>query len=338
MTDTLTLSADELRTLMEAALMASDVRTDTSRSIARALLAAEIDGHKGHGLSRIPSYTAQAKSKKIDGQALPRAEVKRPGVLRIDVNSGFAYPAFDIAYEKLPEMIGETGIALAAFFRSSHFGVVGYHVEHLANKGLIAIALGNTPQAMPPWGGKTALLGTNPLAFAAPRPGKPPLVVDLALTTVNRAAIIAAAKTGEAIPEGWALDKEGRPTTDAQAAMEGTMTPVGGAKGAALALMVEVLAAVATGANFGTESTSFFTADGPPPGVGQFMIAFDPFAILPKEHYQHRMAQLLAMIEAQEGARLPGSRRLGLRQRAAANGVDLPAALVEEVRKIAAGD
>lgn len=337
MTDTLTLTTEDLTTLMETALTASDVRADTASSIARALLAAEIDGHKGHGLSRIPSYTAQAKSKKIDGQAIPTVEMKRPGVLRIDVNSGFAYPAFDIAYERLPKMIGETGIALAAFHRSSHFGVVGYHVEMLANAGLIGIAFGNTPEAMTPWGGNKALFGTNPLAFAAPRPGKPPLVIDLALTTVNRAAIIAAAKSDEPIPEGWALDKDGNPTTDANAAMEGTMTPVGGAKGAALALMVEVLAAVVTGANFGTEATSFFTADGPPPGVGQFMIAFDPFAILPKDHYAGRMDLLLGMVEAQEGARLPGSRRLALREKAAAHGINVPAALVEDVRNIAAG-
>ncbi|GBF27098.1 (2R)-3-sulfolactate dehydrogenase [bacterium MnTg02] len=336
MTNTLTLTTEELRALMEAALAASDIRAETARSIARALLAAEIDGHKGHGLSRISSYTAQAKSKKIDGQALPKAETVRPGVLKIDVNSGFAYPAFEIAYQKLPDMISETGIACAAFYRSSHFGVAGHHVERLAKSGLIAIAFGNSPKAMAPWGGKQALFGTNPLAFAAPRPDKLPLMIDLALTRVNRASIVSAAKSGDPIPEGWALDKDGQPTTDPNAALEGTMIPIGGAKGAALALMVEILAAVVTGANFGTEATSFFTAGGPPPGVGQFLIAFDPFAIVPKDNYDRRIEALLSMIETQDGARLPGSRCHALRAAAMDNGVTVPANLVEEARAIAA--
>ena len=128
--------------------------------------------------------------------------------------------------------------------------------------------LGNSPKAIAPWGGREGLFGTNPIAFAAPRRAAEPLLIDLSLSKVARGKVMVAAKNGTPIPEGWALDKEGRPTTDAKAALEGTMIPIGDAKGAALVLMVEVLAAALTGANYGFEASSFFTADGPPPGGG----------------------------------------------------------------------
>src|SRR5690606_6787725 len=219
---------------------------------------------------------AQARAGKVDGHATPKATRTRAATLMIDVANGFAYPALDLAIDALPAIAAETGIAAAGFVRSHHFGVAGRHVERLAERGLVALTVSNTPQAMAAWGCKRRVLGTNPIAFAAPRSEAPPLVIDMALTEVARGKIVTAAQKGEAIPRGWAVDKDGQPTTDAKAALAGTLVPAGGAKGAALALMVETLAVALTGANFAFEASSFLDAEGPPPGAGQLLIVLDP--------------------------------------------------------------
>jgi (2R)-3-sulfolactate dehydrogenase (NADP+) len=337
MTAATTLSALELEQLISAALVASRTSSPNAASVARALARAEMDGQKGHGLSRVPSYAAQAKAGKVDGFAVPEARQTRPGALMVDARHGFAFPAFDLAIETLPGMCAATGIAAAGFTRSHHFGVVGHHVERLADAGLIALAFGNTPKAMAPWGGKRALFGTNPIAMAAPVPGKPPLIIDLALSQVARGKILNAAQKGEPIPADWAVDESNQPTTDARAALKGTLLPIGGAKGAALALMVEILAVAMTGARFGFEASSFFDAEGPPPGVGQLLLAIDPAAFGGAGVFADRMSTLAAMIEGDGDARLPGARRATLRETALRDGVTVDAALLAEVRALAAG-
>ena len=167
------------------------------------------------------------------------------------------------------------------------------------------------------------MFGTNPIAFAAPIDGREPAVVDLALSKVARGPIIAAKQRGESIPEGWALDAEGQPTTDPAKAIEGTMVPLGDAKGAALAFMVEVLAACIPGANLAFEASSFLDAKGPPPATGQLLLAIDP-AALGHAQFGERMALLAEAIEEQPGARLPGTRRLASRARAAKEGIAIP--------------
>ncbi|HEX5080116.1 MAG TPA: Ldh family oxidoreductase, partial [Geminicoccaceae bacterium] len=204
----------------------------------------------------------------------------------------------------------------------------------LAERGLIGLIMGNSPGGIAPWGGRRALLGTNPIAFACPRRAAPPLVIDVSLAKVARGKVMLAAQRGEAIADDWALDAEGRPTTDPQAALAGTMLPLGGAKGAALALMVEVLAAALTGAHFAAEASSFFDDRGPPPGVGQFLIALDP-GPFSDGTFADRLEVLLGAIEAEPGARLPGARRLALRRKAAADGIEVPAALLGRLRELA---
>lgn len=327
----------ELEGLITAALVAANTAEGNARAVARALTRAEIDGQRGHGLSRVPSYAAQARSGKVDGHALPEARQTRPGTLLIDVRRGFAYPAFDLALARLPELARANGVAAAGFVRSHHFGVAGQHVERLAEAGLVGLAFGNTPKAMAPWGGRVPVYGTNPIAFAAPMPKAPPLVVDLALSQVARGRILAAARRGEPIPAGWAVDERGVPTTDAAAALKGALQPIGGAKGAALALMVEVLAAALTGAAFGFEASSFFDAEGAPAGVGQLLIAIDPGALAGADAFADRIAALAQAIEAGSGARLPGSRRLALREKAPREGVTVDARLLAEVRVLMGG-
>jgi (2R)-3-sulfolactate dehydrogenase (NADP+) len=324
----------ELESLIAAALVASNTAEANARSVARALTQAEVDGQKGHGLSRVPSYAGQARTGKVDGHAVPEARQTRPGALMIDVKGGFAYPAFDLAIARLPDMAGTAGIAAAGFVRSHHFGVVGRHVERLAEAGLAALAFGNTPNAIAPWGGSRSVYGTNPIGFAAPQRDKPPVVVDLALSQVARGKILTAVQRGEPIPADWAVDADGKPTTDPAEALKGTLLPIGGAKGAALALMVEVLAVALTGANFGFEASSFFDAEGKPPGVGQFLIAIDPAAFTGREVFLDRIGALAHVIEHEAGARLPSSRRLAAREKAARDGVTVDAKLLSEVRAL----
>ncbi|MCE2516710.1 MAG: Ldh family oxidoreductase [Alphaproteobacteria bacterium] len=304
------ISRDQLCATITAALTASNTAPAHAGAVARALTLAEIDGKKGHGLSRVPSYAGQAKSGKVDGHVAPQMSRPKPAVLAIDAGHGFAYPAFELMADELPKLAAEMGVAMAGVYRSHHYGVAGHHVERAADQGMVALLFGNTPAAMAPWGGKTPLMGTNPIAFAAPIAGRPPMVIDLATSKVARGNIMAAHQRGEDIPEGWALDQHGAPTTDSGAALNGTMVPLGDAKGAALALMIEVLAAAVTGAGFGHQASSFFEADGTPPNTGQMMLMIDPGAMAP--NFAERLAGLAALIEG-DGARLPGGGRMAKR-------------------------
>lgn len=327
-------SIAEAQALVERALTANNVSVENARSVARALVAAEIDGQSGHGFSRVGAYAAQARSGKVAGQAEPTVEQKADAYLMIDAGNGFAFPAIDLAIDRLSELAPRTGIAGAAITRSHHCGQLSAHVERLAERGLIALMVSNTPKAMAPWGGSKPLFGTNPIAFATPRTGQPPLVIDLSLSKVARGKVMAASKKGDPIPEGWALDSDGQPTTDPKAALTGTMVPAGEAKGAALALMVEILAATLTGANYSYEATSFFDAEGEPPGIGHFVMAIHPGAAIGTA-FSDRLELLAAEIEGQPGSRLPGTRRLAARADCEANGVSIPDHLLSEIETAA---
>jgi (2R)-3-sulfolactate dehydrogenase (NADP+) len=321
----------EAETLVKETLTRCRTDADNAKSVARALVGAEAEGQKGHGLSRLPTYAAQAKIGKVDGFAKPALAWRRPAAAVVDAKNGFAYPAIDAALDTLPQAAQKNGLAAAAITRSHHCGVVGHPVEHLAQAGLMALMFANTPAAIAPWGGAKAVFGTNPIAFACPLPGKPPIVVDLSLSKVARGNILAARQKGEQIPDGWALDADGKPTTDPAAALAGTMLPLGDAKGTALALMVELLAAGLTHAHFAAEASSFLDAKGRPPGTGQLLVAFDPPAFGGTlDHF----AALAASIEAQAGARLPGARRLTARERAKREGVTVTDALLAEIAAV----
>lgn len=323
----LTLAAAEA--LASEALIRCGTAPAAAASTARALVGAEADGLAGHGLSRLPSYAAQVRAGKVAGAAVVAVARPRPGLLAIDAAHGFAYPALDAAVTALPSVAKTQGVAAAGIRRSHHCGAAGRPVEALAEAGLVAILFANTPAAMAPWGGSQAVFGTNPVAFACPLPGRAPIVVDLSLSKVARGNVVAAHRRGAAIPEGWALDAAGRPTTDAAAALGGTMVPLGDAKGTALALMVELLAAGLTGGRFAAEASSFLDAAGEPPGTGQLLIAIDATALFPGA--PERFAQLAGSIEAQAGARLPGARRLASRARAAVAGIAVPDGLLAEI-------
>ncbi len=322
-----TISVAEARHRVEKTLMASGVTADNAESVARALVEAEVDGQSGHGLRRVESYAAQAASGKVDGHAVPVIREAAPGALHIDVAHGFYYPAFDRAEPKLANMAKAQGIAMAGFYRSHHCGVAGHSVERLAEAGCVALMFANTPAAMAPWGGATRLFGTNPIAFAAPLAEREPLVIDLSLSKVARGKIVAAAQRGEPIPEGWAVDAQGLATTDAARAVEGAMLPFGEAKGAALALMVELLAAGLTGGRFAREATSFLDAAGGPPETGQLIIAISAETL--SAEAPERFVEMARCIEADGDARLPGARRLERRAEVRAKGLSVDRELLE---------
>ncbi len=326
-----TLTIAQAQELVAGTLARCRTSTDNGACVASALVAAEADGLKGHGLSRLPSYAAQAKVGKVDGCAVPQASRPRAGAALIDAGHGFAYPAIALAEAILPEMARTAGIACAGITRSHHCGAAGHPVERLAEAGFVAMLFANTPGAIAPWGGAKAVFGTNPIAFACPLPGAAPVVVDLSLSRVARGNILAARQKGERIPEGWALDPSGAPTTDPEAALAGTMLPLGDAKGTALALMVEFLAAGLTGAHYAAEASSFLDAEGPPPGTGQLILAFDPQAFGGGVAHFGRLA---AMIEAQPGARLPGSRRLAASAKTQRDGLTVSDALLREIEAL----
>jgi (2R)-3-sulfolactate dehydrogenase (NADP+) len=334
MADPVRLSLADAESLAVAALVASSTSAENALPTARALVAAEADGQAGHGLSRVPSYALHSRAGKVDGFARPTLERAGAASLRVDAAHGFAYPALDMTLAALVPLAREAGIAVAALRRSHHFGQAGAHAERLAGQGLIGLVFGNTPKAMAFWGGRRPAMGTNPIAFAAPLPdGRPPLVIDLALSVAARGKIVAAQKAGRQIPGDWAVDREGRATTDPGEALAGALSPIGGAKGAALALMVEVLAGALTGSAFGWEASSMFDDKGGPPDLGHILLAFDP-GPLSGGTFGGRMLDLVHALEAEPGARLPGMRRLEGRERAAREGISIAAALHAEIQSL----
>ena len=324
-----TLSLAEAQARVAAAFERCGTRAEAAASVARALVGAEADGLKGHGLSRVASYAAQVRAGKIDGSAEVGVGRPRPAVVALDAAHGFAYPALDAAVALLPDVARAQGLAAAPITRSHHCGAAGRPVEALARQNCLALIFANTPAAMAPWGGSRPVFGTNPIAFACPLPGRAPVVIDLSMSKVARGNIVAAKKRGEAIPEGWALDANGQPTTDPTIALAGTMVPLGDAKGTALALMVELLAAGLTGARYAADASSFLDAAGEPPGTGQLILALDPSAF--SHGTADRFAALAASIEDQDGTRLPGSRRLALRARAEAEGLTVSDTILAEI-------
>lgn len=339
--DSVTLTLSDMYSLAKRVLMKSGTSEENAGHVATALSVAESDGLAGHGLSRLPSYAAQVRSGKVNGRAVP-VVTERPdrAVVQVNAKDGFAFPAISTAIDKMVPLAQKYGISAAAIAYSHHCGALGYHVERLAERGLVGIMFANSPAAIAPWGGNKALFGTNPIAFGAPRNTGTPLVIDMSLSKVARGKIMVAAQKGEPIPEGWAVDSAGRPTTNAQAAMAGTMLPMGDAKGAALVMMVEILAATMTGASYGYEASSFFDAEGKPPRVGQMIIAIDPGAtvdVFTGNGFAGRIETLISQIKIQQGTHIPGTGRETKRREARFKGVQVPAQLHHQLTMLSGG-
>ena len=305
-------SIEKLTQLATQALVLAGASAQAAQLTARALVASDTQGLASHGVSRIPQYTTFLRNGRSNGKAVPTIKNSKGAAVLIDAHCGMAYEACHLAVATVIERAHAMGIACAGVTNSNHFGAAAVHLEAIGNAGLVGLAFSNSPSAMPAWGGKTPLFGTNPIAAVFPRRDAPALVIDLALSETARGKIMLAAKEGKAIPLGWAVDNTGAPTTDAKAALAGSMLPAGGVKGAMLAMIVELLAVAVTGAAFGFEADSFFVDEGNQPRLGQMFIAIDPGALAGNEAYFSRTEVLIEMMLRDEQVRLPGDRRRAL--------------------------
>jgi (2R)-3-sulfolactate dehydrogenase (NADP+) len=321
--DGVRISLAQVEALTRRALLASGVDPRNEASITASVVAAEAEGVHSHGLARLPTYCEHARVGKIDGRARPVLDSPKPGLVRVDAKGGFAHPAIDFGLPALCEAAKAQGIAALAVTNSYNCGVVGYHVERIAHHGLLALGFVNAPASIAPAGGTKPVFGTNPVALAVPRAGRAPLVLDQSSSVVAKSEIVVHQQRGEPIPLGWALDRDGNPTTDPKAALAGgTMLPSGGYKGAGLALIVEIFAAWLTGANLSIDASSFADNLGGSPRTGQCFIAIDVGA-LAGEGASERLERLFAAISDQPNARLPGERRAGARRQTADLGVTI---------------
>ena len=329
--DTVTLSIEDVSTLTQTVLEASNTSELNARSVTRSVVASELDGIHSHGLARLPTYCEHAACAKVNGHASPTVEQVTKAGLRADAQDGFAHPAIDLGFSHLVPLAKSSGIAGLSVTNSYNCGVLGYHVEALAREGLIGLAYTNAPASIAPAGGRVAVFGTNPVACAAPDGAAgAAFVIDQSSSVVARSEILVHAANGEAIPHGWAYDENGQPTKDSAEALKGTMVPAGGYKGAGTALMVELMAAALSGATLSSNASSFGSNEGGPPRTGQFFIALDP-GPFSGGLFADRLTDLVKEIARQDGARLPGVRRLEARKKVQRDGVTFSKALHEKL-------
>ena len=326
--------AQELFRLGRTALERAGAHAGMAEAAARHLVQAEAQGLPTHGMSRVPFYCSMLRNGRADGTAHPAMVSDRAAACLIDNRDGLPYVSVDWAVAEVIQRARRNGIAFAGVRNSSHVGVLGIHLLRVAEAGLVGFAFTNSPAAIPAWGGKKPLFGTNPVAAAFPRRNADPIVIDLALTTVVRGRIMMAMRKGERIPEGWALDRHGKPTTDPKEAIEnGSLFPIGGAKGAMLALMFELICASLTGAAIGPEADSFFAEQGNKPRIGQAFIAIDPAALAGSDKFAERVETVASTMLSDPEVRLPGARRFAS-ERASQSGIEVPDDLLAQIEKL----
>jgi len=325
----------ELRDFASRALQRAGASETMAMMTAAALVNAEAQGLSSHGIARVAQYATHLRNGRADGRAVPVIARERGGAVLIDARCGLAFPACALAVGEAVCRAREFGVSFAAVTNSHHFGVAAWHLAPIAQALMVGLAFGNSPAAMPAAGGRRALFGTNPIAAVFPREASPPLTIDLSLSEAARGKVMVAAKEGRPIPLGWALDAHGQPTTDAKAALQGSMLAMGGTKGAMLALVVELLVTALTGAAMGFEASSFFVDEGNRPQIGQAFVAIDPDALAGNARYFERVETLVTAMLDDEGVRLPGARRAALAECAAQDGVDIAPALLQQLQVLA---
>ena len=340
MTDTVRLTIDEVHSIAMDTLMARGCSRDQARAIADTVTAAERDGAASHGLFRIPFYVRAIEKAGAAPDAVPTVSDLAPGVVRVDGGMGFAPLALQTGAEPLAERARSQGIAALALNNVFHIAALWPEVERLTDQGLVAFAFTGAINYVAPAGGTDALYGTNPMAFGWPRADGPPVVFDQASSAAARGEIQLHLRAGKSIPEGWALGPDGQPTTDPETALAGAQLPFGGHKGAAIALMVELLAGALIGDLFSYEAGEYDANGSGAPRGGEFMIAIDPARCVPDGDRARQLAHAEALFErvlGQGGTRLPGQRRHEIRARSEAEGVDVARNTVDEVRELAGG-
>jgi len=333
------IAPERLRAFAAACYVATGVSPEDARVAAECIVDADLEGQGSHGMLRLPFYARRIAA----GQIVARPELKvlarRGASALLDAGNGLGPVAGLRGMDLACDLAAEAGVGLCAVRGGNHLGSMSFYVSHGARRGFLALAFSNTPPGVAPPGGRRPLLGTNPIAAAIPTPGLP-VVIDMATTQVARGRVLKASLTGQSIPPGWALDSDGRDTTDAKAALGGSMVPLGGAKGFTLALLVEVLTGVLAGAGVSHEVGGTFVASDRPSNVGHSFLAIDPGTF--GDGFAERVGQLSEMIRASEPVdpsvpvRVPGDRRHALRARAEVEGIEVGGELRLELAAVAA--
>lgn len=306
----------------------------------QSVIDAECDGIRTVGLGYLPLYCGHLQAGKLKGNAMPSHQKIAPSVIRSNADTGFAHAAYAEAEEDFYALARQQGIACLSLVDSYSAGVVGWFVTRMAQHGLIGIAFANSPSAVAPAPEASPFFGTNPMAFAIPRTGQPPIIADMATSQVALVTIKKHAAEGKEIPLGWGYDKDGNDTTDANAVIDGgALAPAGGYKGMLLGLLVDVLAGVLSGPNCSFQAPVFKNNTGGEPRVGQFFIAISPaqFASNGSDVFAPRLETMLSALASEPGVRLPGIRRHQCRQEAEQDGVIVPLELIDRLEAFATG-
>ncbi|KAB2708637.1 Ldh family oxidoreductase [Brucella intermedia] len=334
MSDTISISTEELAGLVREILNKAGFSADHAAAIAKTIVAGERDGCKSHGVYRIEGCLRTLKSGKVVADADPVVTTDDSAVVRVDAKGGFANLAFERGAPALVEKARKLGIAALAINDCTHFAALWPEVEALAEQGLAAIAMCPSYATVAPAGGTKPLLGTNPFAFGWPRPGDYPYVFDFATSVAARGELELYRRAGKQLPEGWAVDADGKPTTDPEAALAGAMLPFGEHKGSAISTMIELLAGVMIGDFTSPEALDFLGTTTLAPRHGELIIAFDPARMAGGRGNPQERGEVLIEAIAGQGARLPSQRRFAARRDSLSKGITLTAAEMALLEKL----
>lgn len=329
------MSLEEAHALAVRCLAEHGADEENARAVADIVTAAERDLCHSHGLFRIPGYVASLKSGKVNGKARPAVSDLAPSVVRVAGDNGFAPLALEVGRAALVERAKSNGIAALALNDIYHFAALWPETEALAEQGLVAFAFTAAfPYVVAP-GGRTPIFGTNPMAFAWPRPGKHPMVFDQASSTMARGEIMIAARDGHSVPYGAGIDSNGKDTTDPKAILDGgAQLAFGGYKGAALAMMVELLVGALIGDKLSFEAEAADNGDGGPPVGGELIIALDPARFGDGAGFAAHADLLFERMLSDDGVRLPGDRRRKARETTARDGIRVPESLSRTLQEL----
>jgi len=308
---TTSLTLDEIYDLAKKTLLFNGCDEENASILADTIMRAERDGSHSHGLFRLPAYVAALKSKKVNGKARPEVKKILPSVIKVLGNNAFAPMVLKVGLPELIKLAKETGVAVLAITNSHHMAAMWPETETIAEAGLVGFSCTSYMPLVAPAGAKKALFGTNPISFAWPRPGKTPVVYDMATSAMAMGDVMVAARDGKKVPLGTGLDKDGKETTDPKKIEKGSggvLLPFGGYKGSGIAMMVELLAGALVGETFSYETAAKDNKDGGPPSGGEFILAISPEKMAGPDWNKHS-DKFFDKMKSMEGVRLPGERR-----------------------------
>lgn len=339
MTDFVTLSIAEATRLCLEALRATGLSEAQCRSVTRAMVEAQQDECQSHGLYRLLGCVHSVTCGQVNAAAEPVLTEISPVILRVDADRGFSTPALERGVERVLEMAAAQGMAALVINDCFHFSALWPEIEPLARRGFAALALTPSTACVAPAGGTQAVFGTNPVAFAWPRPGRDPFVFDFATSATARGEIELHRRAGRPLPEDLALDPEGQPTTDPEAALRGAILTFGGHKGSALSAMVELLAGILIGDLLSLESSEADAGQGAAPRHGELLLVFDP-AVFLGAALERNLARAETLFDAilGQGSRLPSQRRYEARARSRRDGLRIPRALHRDILALVPGE